>query len=72
MPNKIYSLDNCITLVFKTDGSKKGAGFEAQYMSIDNNTRLDSSTKCRSVRINNNVSQCVLTLSLPRSESKFF
>ena len=68
MPNKIYSLDNCITLVFKTDGSKKGAGFEAQYTLIDNNTRLDSSTKCRSVRINN-VSQCVLTLSLQRSKS---
>ena len=49
MPKKIYSLDNCMTLVFKSDGSKNAAGFEAQYTSIDNNTALDSGSQCRFV-----------------------
>ena len=47
---KIYSRDNCMTLVFKSDGSKRGRGFEAFYNSTDNNvTKLDSSSNCRYV-----------------------
>ncbi|XP_078347241.1 tolloid-like protein 2 [Oculina patagonica] len=46
MPNKIYSVDNCMTLIFKSDGSKRGTGFEAQYTSMDNNTKLDPSSNC--------------------------
>ena len=47
---KIYSYDNCMTLVFKSDASKKGAGFEAQYTSMENTaTKLDPSAACRYV-----------------------
>jgi len=38
-----------MTLVFKSDGSKSAAGFEAQYTSIDNNTALDPGSQCRFV-----------------------
>ena len=38
-----------MTLVFKSDGSKNAAGFEAQYTSRDNNTALDSGSQCRFV-----------------------
>ena len=47
---KIYSQDHCMALVFKSDESKKGAGFVARYKSADNNaTELDSSSNCRCV-----------------------
>ena len=49
MPDKIYSLDNCMTLVFKSDGSKRAEGFEAKYTSIDNNRKLDPNSDCRFV-----------------------
>ncbi|KAL9950597.1 hypothetical protein ACROYT_G043120 [Oculina patagonica] len=52
MPNKIYSLDNCITLIFKSDGSKRGAGFEAQYTSMDSNAKLDPSSNCSNKFLN--------------------
>ena len=45
---KILSHDHCMMLVFKSDGSLKGAGFEAVYTSTDNNlTKADPSTNCR-------------------------
>ncbi|XP_022806899.1 exoskeleton protein RP43-like [Stylophora pistillata] len=46
MPEKIYSLDHCITLIFKTDGSGQNTGFEANYTSMDNNTKLDPTSNC--------------------------
>ena len=49
MPNKIYSLDNCMTLIFKSDGSKSAEGFEAKYTSVDNSTKLDPDSECRFV-----------------------
>ena len=52
MPDKIHSYDNCMTLVFKSDGSNQGKGFEAQYTTADNNvTRLDPKN-CRYVIYN--------------------
>ena len=45
---KILSYDHCMMLVFKSDGSLKGAGFEAVYNSTNNNlTKADPSTNCR-------------------------
>ena len=49
MPEKIYSLDHCITVVFKPDGSVPGEEFEAYYTSMDNTTELDPTSNCRSV-----------------------
>ena len=49
MPYKIYSLDNCMTLIFKSDGSKRAEGFEAEYTSMDNNTKVDPDSNCRFV-----------------------
>jgi len=49
MPNKIYSLDNCMTLIFKSDESKRAEGFKAEYTSIDNSTELDPNSNCRFV-----------------------
>ena len=40
-----------MTIIFKSDGSKRAAGFEAQYTSMDNNTELDPSSNCRSVSL---------------------
>ncbi|CAH3146429.1 unnamed protein product, partial [Porites lobata] len=41
MPDKIYTYDNCLTLVFISDGSNQGLGFQAEYTTTDNNvTRL--------------------------------
>ncbi|XP_074610928.1 tolloid-like protein 1 isoform X2 [Acropora palmata] len=47
---KILTHDHCMMLVFKSDGSLKGAGFEAVYTSTENNlTKADPSTMCRSL-----------------------
>lgn len=44
---KILTHDHCMTLVFKSDGSLKGAGFKAVYTSTENNlTKADPSTMC--------------------------
>ncbi|XP_020631707.1 cubilin-like [Orbicella faveolata] len=51
MPNKIYSLDNCMTLIFKSDESKRAEGFEAEYTSIDNSTELDPNSNCSSTKL---------------------
>ncbi|XP_073250963.1 ovochymase-2-like [Porites lutea] len=49
MPDKIYTYDNCLTLVFKSDGSNAGLGFLATYTTTDNNvTRLDPNNNCSS------------------------
>ena len=49
MPEKIYSLDQCITVVFRPNGSVLGEEFEAYYTSMDNITELDPISNCRSV-----------------------
>lgn len=49
MPEKIYSLDHCITVVFRPYGSVLGEEFEAYYTSMDNTTELDPTSNCRSV-----------------------
>ena len=49
MPETIYSLDHCITVVFKPNGSVPGEEFEAYYTSTDNTTELDPTSNCRSV-----------------------
>ena len=49
MPEKIYSLDQCITVVFRPYGSVRGEEFEAYYTSMDNITELDPISNCRSV-----------------------
>ena len=49
MPEKIYSLDQCITVVFRPYGSVPGEEFEAYYTSMDNTTELDPTSNCRSV-----------------------
>ena len=49
MPEKIYSLDHCITIVFRPNGSVLGEEFEAYYTSMDNITELDPTSNCRSV-----------------------
>ena len=49
MPEKIYSLDHCITVVFRPNGSVLGEEFEAYYTSMDNITELDPTSNCRSV-----------------------
>ena len=49
MPEKIYSLDHCITVVFKSDGSVLGEEFEAYYTSMNNTKELDPTSNCRSV-----------------------
>ena len=50
MPDKIYTYDNCLTLVFKSDGSNESLGFLAEYNTTDNNvTRLDPINNCRYV-----------------------
>ena len=49
MPEKIYSLDHCITVVFRPNGSVLGEEFEAYYTSMDNTTELDLTSNCRSV-----------------------
>ena len=50
MPDKIYTYDNCLTLVFKSDGSYEGSGFLANYTTTDNDvTRMDDS--CRYVQL---------------------
>ncbi|KAM7436978.1 hypothetical protein ABFA07_013345 [Porites harrisoni] len=49
MPDKIYTYDNCLTLVFISDGSNEGRGFQANYTTTDNNvTRLDPNNSCSS------------------------
>ena len=49
MPDRIYTYDNCLTLVFKSDGSNQGWGFLANYTTTDNDvTRMDDS--CRYVQ----------------------
>ena len=50
MPDKIHTYDNCLTLVFKSDGSYEGLGFLAEYTTTDNNeTRKDPINNCRYV-----------------------
>ena len=52
MPDKIYTYDNCLTLVFISDGSYEGRGFQANYTTTDNNvTRLDPNNSCRYVQL---------------------
>ena len=52
MPDKIYTYDNCLTLVFKSDGSNGGLGFLAEYNTTDNNvTRMDRINSCRYVQL---------------------
>ena len=56
MPDKIYTYDNCLTLVFISDGSYEGRGFQADYTTADNNvTRLDpknnNNNNCRYVQL---------------------
>ncbi|CAH3191050.1 unnamed protein product, partial [Porites evermanni] len=46
MPDKIYTYDNCLTLVFKSDGSNEGLGFLAEYTTTDNNVTIDPSNNC--------------------------
>ena len=60
MPDKIYTYDNCLTLVFKSDGSSEWLGFLAEYNTTDNNvTRLDSNNNCRYVQLTW-LAQCLL------------
>ena len=60
MPDKIYTYDNCLTLVFKSDGSNAGLGFLAKYTTTDNNvTRLDPNNNCRYVQLTW-LAQCLL------------
>ena len=50
MPDKIYTYDNCLTLVFISDDSSEGLGFLANYTTTDNNeTRM--SVSCRYVQL---------------------
>ena len=52
MPDKIYTYDNCLTLVFISDGSYEGRGFQADYTTADNSvTRLDPKNNCRYVQL---------------------
>ena len=56
MPDKIYTYDNCLTLVFKSDGSNESLGFLAEYTTTDNNVtrldpRLDPINNCRYVQL---------------------
>ena len=51
MPDKIYTYDNCLTLVFKSDGSNEGLGFLAEYTTTDNNVAMDPSNSCRYVQL---------------------
>ena len=52
MPDKIYTYDNCLTLVFISDGSYEGRGFQANYTTTDNNvTRMDPNNNCRYVQL---------------------
>ena len=51
MPDKIYTYDNCLTLVFKSDGSYEGLGFLAEYTTTDNNVAMDLSNNCRYVQL---------------------
>ena len=51
MPDKIYTYDNCLTLVFKSDGSIEGLGFLAEYTTTDNNVAMDPSSSCRYVQL---------------------
>ena len=60
MPDKIYTYDNCLTLVFKSDGSDESLGFLAEYNTTDNNvTRLDPINNCRYVQLTW-LAQCLL------------
>ena len=60
MPDKIYTYDNCLTLVFKSDGSIEGLGFLAEYTTTDNDvTRLDPNNSCRYVQLTW-LAQCLL------------
>ena len=52
MPDKIYTYDNCLTLVFKSDGANESLGFLAEYNTTDNNvTRLGPINNCRYVQL---------------------
>ena len=56
MPDKIYTYDHCLTLVFKSDGSNESLGFLAEYTTTDNNVtrldpRLDPINNCRYVQL---------------------
>ncbi|XP_068738568.1 bone morphogenetic protein 1-like [Montipora capricornis] len=79
---KIYSFDNYLRLVFKSDQSMKGAGFEANYTSDNNVTKLDPSTNCSTKLIGSSsgtvltpnwplqylpTTSCVWTLQIPKS-----
>ena len=60
MPDKIYTYDNCLTLVFKSDGANESLGFLAEYSTTDNNvTRLDPINNCRYVQLTL-LAQCLL------------
>ena len=50
MPDKIYTYDNCLTLVFISDDSYEGLGFLASYTTTDNSvTKMDDN--CRYVQL---------------------
>lgn len=52
MPDKIYTYDHCLTLVFISDDSNEGLGFLAKYTTTDNNeTRMDLINNCRYVQL---------------------
>ena len=52
MPDKIYTYDHCLTLVFISDDSNEGLGFLAKYTTTDNNeTRMDPINNCRYVQL---------------------
>ncbi|XP_068676136.1 tolloid-like protein 1 isoform X1 [Montipora foliosa] len=81
---KIYSFDNYLRLVFKSDQSMKGAGFEVRYSSDNNVTKLDPSTNCSTKLIGSSsgtvftpnwplqylpTASCVWTLQIPKSRN---
>ena len=52
MPDKIYTYDHCLTLVFISDDSNEGLGFLAKYTTTDNNeTRMDLINNCGYVQL---------------------
>ena len=61
MPDKIYTYDNCLTLVFKSDGANESLGFLAEYSTTDNNVTkwVDPINNCRYVQLTW-LAQCLL------------
>ena len=51
MPDKIYTYDNCLTLVFISDDSYQGLGFLANYTTTENNLKSLTDDGCRYVQL---------------------